>query len=290
MKYPHLDSRIESVADRPVAERVSYMLADRYVPYPKAEHVIAEVDWILKQEATQRPKCELIIAEPGLGKTMLLNEIGRRLGSRGAGELARQRPLVSISLAGVADLKVLFSRALRALDSPFSMNDKVTAMYEQTCLSLRSAGTKILQLDELHNLLLARSRVGEAMAVIRDLANLPVSLVCAGTIAAQICVSADEQLRDRFRCHHLRPWMESDETRNLLATLESRLPLRLPSDLTSKRTFQMIVRMSNGHPRTMVAAIREAGRDALQEGDERIDRKRLKHSLQRVLAEKFEAL
>lgn len=289
MKYPHLDPRISSLADAPAGERIAYILEDKYVPYARAEYIISEVLWMYKQSPSRRAKCALVYGEPGYGKSMIINEAHRRAEEDNCVEGSRDRHSISISMAGSPELRIMFSRILRALDSPYSIDDRPSSLYEQACLSLKAAKTKVLLIDELHNLLLTRSHLEEAMAVVRDLANLPISLVCSGTDAVRTCVETDDQLRDRFRSHHLRAWVESTETRNFVATLEARLPLREPSNLAGKDALPLLLEMSGGHPSTLVTGVREAGRDALLAGEERITLDGLAGSLKRILAEKFEA-
>ncbi len=289
MMPSHLDPRMGKIIEAPVRERISYILADRYLPYPRAERVIEEIDACLDRPSTHRPKCLLIFGAPGVGKTMILDEAWRRQQASCSPHQV-SRPLVKISLGGVSDLRSLFGRILRELDSPYSIKDRLVALYEQACFSIKARETQVLIIDELHNLLLHGSKIREAMAVIRDLANLPLSLVCAGTNAAWECIAADPQLQHRFRCHALNTWLETHETRNILATLESRLPLRNPSGLANSEMMPMLVRMSQGHPQTMITAIREAGRDALERGDEAIRADVLKQALQRLLEEKYEAV
>ena len=289
MTHCHLDSRVAELVDRPIEERIGYILADKYIPYPLAEYLITEVQWILRQVPSQRPKCLLVYGDPGFGKSMILDEVRRRSDEARKDGSPRHHPMVTVTLSGSSELRILYARILRALDSPFSIDDKPASLYEQACVSLRAAKTLVLEIDELHNLLLARSQLEGAMAVLRDLSNLPLSLVCAGTAAARTCVSADAQLQDRFRCHHLTAWQETQETRNFVATLEARLPLREASGLTSKKMMQLLLKMSAGHPRTLVVGVREAARDALIGGDERITLERLQSTLTRILAEKYEA-
>ena len=38
MTHCHLDPRVAELVDRPIEERIGYILADKYIPYPLAEH------------------------------------------------------------------------------------------------------------------------------------------------------------------------------------------------------------------------------------------------------------
>jgi hypothetical protein len=161
-------------------------------------------------------------------------------------------------------------------------------MQEQVREALKSAGTKVLAIDELHNLLQMLKMLEFHMAVLRDLANLPLCLLCAGTNAASSCIAADPQLKDRFRRYRLSAWGETMETRNFLATLESRLPLARPSNLSGSVMMPLILRLSRGHTGTMVTGLREAARDAVASGSERIDEEGVSVAIGRVLTEQLE--
>lgn len=277
------------MATLPCEKRIAYCISERYIPYPKAESFISDVSWILRQTVSARPKCMLLIGDPGTGKSMILSEIVRRYSvkpdTRG-GDV----PVVDVNLAGSTELRAMFSRILRKLDSPHSISDRPVSLYEQTICTLRVRNARVVLIDELHNLLLTKSKLEESMSAIRDLSNLPISLVCCGTSAARACVSADPQLKDRFRCHVLSAWKLDDATRSIVATLEARLPLKEPSGLASREFLPTLVQMSGGHPHTLVTSVREAARDALLMGEERISMDTLKAATSRILSQKFEKI
>ncbi|WP_295964300.1 TniB family NTP-binding protein [uncultured Xanthomonas sp.] len=287
MSLDHLDPRIADLASRPKDERIAYILADKYVPYGLAEEIIDKAYWILRQERTQRPKCLLLFADSGCGKSMILDEINRR---HGGSQNPREVPVVSIKLSGSSDVRMLFIRILRELDVPFSSGDRKDALYDQAIQALRAYGTKVIIIDELHNLLLAKRLVNESMVVIRDLANTPLSLICAGTRAARSCVNADEQLKHRFRCHQLKRWGATKDAREFFATLESRLPLLEPSNLSSAAVATFLINKTQGHVETMVTVIRESGKTALLNNKEAITPEIIEEVVARVMAEKYEAI
>ncbi|BDU21553.1 TniB family NTP-binding protein [Dyella sp. GSA-30] len=287
----HLDPRIHKMMERSSEERVGYIMAEKFVPYPLAVYLIDEVKSILSQDAADRYKCMLIYAAPGGGKTMILNECRRVFANKrirfNADLSSGKDPFVLVSLPPISDLRVMYFRILDILHIPYAQNDKIGPLHEQVCRALHNAGTRILGIDEIHNILLAKKDLEACMAAIRDLANLPLSLLCAGTLAARHCIAADEQLRVRFRCHELLAWQISENTRNFLATLEARLPLEKPSHLSGSEMMPLIIRLSQGHIGTMVVAVREAARDAVRSGEEVISEKGIKLSVERVLSQRL---
>ncbi|WP_160279964.1 TniB family NTP-binding protein [Novilysobacter arseniciresistens] len=286
MNWAHLDERIEGVAAGRAEKRIAYALADQYVPYGYSEFLISEVAWMVQQNPSRRPKCMLIFGESGCGKSMILNEVVRRFA---APEASAEMPVVSVDLPSATDMRPFFIRVLRALDYPFSQYDRKDVLYDQMVMALKVANTRVLVIDELHNLLLARKGMEECMVTLRDMVNIPLSILSAGTQSARVCVAADDQLKHRFRCHPMGKWKVSQSTRDFVATLESRLPLLKPSNLADKEILVQLVSKCGGHPATIVTVIREAAREAILCGEESIDRGILEKVMTRILAEKYEA-
>lgn len=289
--FSHIDPRIGDLMQRPDDARISYIMAEKFIPYPLADYLITEVRDVLGQDEADRYKCLLIFADPGTGKTMIMKECRRLFtnipDNHDQGPCWRKAFLL-ITLPDVSDLRSMYFRILDQLGVPYATNDKTATLHDEVCKSLTSASTRILGIDEFHNLLATKKNLGSCMTALRDLANLPLSLLCAGTAAARTCVAADEQLRVRFRCHGLRPWGVDLNTRNFLATLESRLPLRKPSNLASQNLMPLIVKLSKGHIGTMVVGVREAARDAVRNGDECITALGIKVATERIISERLD--
>lgn len=285
----HVHPNLHQLFDGDVSKRTNYILSERFIPYKGASKVAKDVREVMGVDYSKRPKCILIYAEPGMGKSMLLESIACVYPPcRPSPESGRKHVFVHVSLESVTDLRQMYSRILTILGEPHSMDDKPASMQEQAREALKTAGTKVLAIDELHNLLQMRKMLEFHMAVLRDFANLPLCLLCAGTNVASSCIAADPQLKDRFRRYRLSAWGETMETRNFLATLESRLPLARPSDLSGSVMMPLILRLSRGHTGTMVTGLREAARDAVEDGSERIDEEGVSVAIGRVLTEQLE--
>ena len=285
----HVNPLLHLLFDGDTSERISYIISDRFIPYANASKVAKDIGEVMSLERSQRPKCLLVYAEPGMGKSMLLHSVSDLYPpSRPSLDSGREYSVIHISLESVTDLRQMYSRIFTVLGVPYSMTDRPDSMLEQVRAALRAAKTRVLIIDELHNLLQMPRKLGFHMAVLRDFANLPLCLFCAGTEAARSCIAADPQMKDRFRRYRLGVWGETLETRNFLATLESRLPLEQPSNLSGKVMMPLILRLSGGHTGTMVTGLREAARDAVESGSERIDEDGISVSINRVLTEQLE--
>jgi len=271
MTSEHINPKIRCYLDASVEERVNYIRSDRFVPYARGDAFAAEVDATMLAPPGAPARSHLLIADSGMGKTTLLDYLERRY-EQLSQERAMRCRFVRINLPQiVSDRRLFYVRILKRLGIPFRMADKPDFLHEQTIDALRDAETKAIAIDEFHNFLGGNIRhLGEHMVAIRDIANIPLSIIGAGTKSVESCVLADDQLEQRFTRHRLTLWEETEELRNFLATLESRIPLKLPSKLAGPDLMSLLVRLSNGHMRRMINLIKKAAEWAVTNGVERI--------------------
>lgn len=283
MTLSHIHPKIHCWLDATVEDRISYIQLDRFIPYARGESVLGEIDRIMQTPPGIRPKCLLIVGPPGMGKTSILDFAERRH-MDSSQDRRRRGGLVRINLPQiVSDRRLFYVRILKYLGVPFCKSDKAEFLHEQAVDALRDSETRALVIDEFHNFLGPNARhLSEHMVAIRDIANIPISIIGAGIKAVETCVVADDQLEQRFTRHWLSPWKETEELRNFLATLETRLPLKLPSDIAGPDLLPLLLRLSNGHMRPMINLIRLAAEWAVIEGVERITVDLLREALQQL--------
>ncbi|WP_430390006.1 TniB family NTP-binding protein [Dyella sp. 20L07] len=283
MPSTHIHPKIRDCLDATTKQRVDYIRCDRFIPYARGDAVLAEIDTIMDSSVGVRADCSLIVGNPGMGKTSILDFAERRH-MKSTQERSRRGGLVRINLPQiVTDRRLFYSRILKHLGIPHSIADKPDFLHEQTVDAMRDEEVKALAIDEFHNFLGPKvAHLPEHMTAIRDIANIPIPIIGAGTKAAEACVLADDQLEQRFTRHWLLPWEETEELRNFLATLESRLPLKLPSNLAGPDLLPLLVRFSNGHMRRMIKLIGKAAEWAVIRGIEKITADLLRQALQEL--------
>lgn len=283
MAFDHINAKAQALLNAPFEERLGAIRRDRFIPYEAGSVMMVEMDKILLTPSVVRARCLLLVGESGMGKTALVDFVSRHYATL-LGDVAQKR-LVHVILPPVTvDRAMFYQRILKGLGMPFRKTDKPDFLHEQVVDALRDFGTLVLLIDEFHNFLGAgaKKHLQEHMAAIRDIANVPVSIVAAGTRLAESCILADEQLEQRFLRYHLRAWGETDGLRDFLATWESRIPLARPSDLAGPTLLPLIIRFTLGHMRRMIELIKKAAELAVTTREECITEALLRQALQEL--------
>ena len=92
-----------------------------------------------------------------------------------------------------------------------------------------------------------------------------------GTRDAYLAIRGDDQLENRFHPLLLPLWEEGEEFARLLASFETVLPLREPSQLAATPLRELILRRSEGTIGEIALLLTQATATALRQGEERID-------------------
>ncbi|WP_445147255.1 TniB family NTP-binding protein [Dyella sp. Tek66A03] len=282
----HVHPKLWCLFDCPDLQRIRYIVRDQYVSYRRAKELLDDIDELVNGERSDRPDCTLVVGEPGMGKTTLLEVVEKKHPPYVCEQtLVIMRPVVRINVSGAIDLRIFYQRILRALQIPYGESDRPGTLEANAHRGLTDADTRLLAIDELHNFFIAGAKaLITHMAVLRDLTNTPsVALLCAGTSPAEYCIQADAQLDERFDRYKLGPWTECVELRNFLANLERRLPLRLPSGLAGPVLLPLLLSLSGGHMKRMVRIIRRAAKMAVVTGVESLDIEGLRLAAQRLV-------
>jgi len=270
--YEHILEELRYQCDLPNEERIAIICRRSYVPHPRAVEIITATKALIKHPDRDFARCLAAIGPPGFGKSAILDRLEAlypKPTTPPAG--VRQLPLLRVNVPGDVDIGTLACRILRELDEPHNAADRPNALLEDAFTALSDAGVLVLMLDEFHNLFLAKPQLSKMMAVVRDIPNtLKLGLVCAGTQDAENCIIADAQLEERFDRFHLEPWTATQEFRNFVGSLESRLPLCRPSHLTGSELLPLLLRVSEGRMNRLVWTIRYAACAAVSDKSEGI--------------------
>ena len=135
---------------------------------------------------------------------------------------------------------------------------------------LRAVGTRVLVIDELHNMLAGtRTTRGEFLNLLRWLGNeLRIPLVGVGTRDAWLAIRTDPQLENRFEPFVMPSWRPGPDAARLLQGFATLLPLRRPSDLRGAELVRGAVARTGGTIGEVAALLRAAADAAIRSGEE----------------------
>jgi hypothetical protein len=162
---------------------------------------------------------------------------------------------------------------LAALNTPVGDHGSLQRKETFALRLLREVGTRLLIIDELHNLLAGTARrQRELLNLLRHLGNeLRIPVVCLGTREAYLAIRTDDQLENRFHPFLLPRWEDDAELARLLVSFEAMLPLAEPSHLGSPALRALVMQRSEGTIGEITMLLMQAATAALLAGRERID-------------------
>lgn len=272
----HLIPSAQSVARLPGSERVQRIRADRWIGYPRALEALEKLDALYEWPAKQRMPNLLLVGPTNNGKSMIIEKF-RRQHEPSPGLDVEQVPVLALQMPSDPSVPRFYAALLAAIGSPVRPRQRVGEL-EQLALSvLRQVGTRMLIIDELHNVLAGRDASRrEFLNLLRFLGNeLRIPLVGVGTREAYLAIRSDDQLENRFEPFTLPVWTEGPNTASLLASFAASFPLREPSPLTTADMVRYLLTRSEGTIGELTRLLTEAAVAAVDSGEESINHRTL---------------
>jgi hypothetical protein len=272
----HLHPGIRHIALADDAVRLQAMRAKRWITHHPALGVLAALREALDQPAGDRMENLLLIAESGMGKTMMLRKFQRdHAVALDAATGTQPHPIVLALMPEDPSEEAFFLQILKAVGAPFDplRRRHRLSLRETTFRLLRELGTRMLMIDEINSILVGSARQQrQFLQLLRFLSNeLQIAIVCAGVPEARVALLSDPQLRSRVADIVLEPWTAGPELQDFVNRLVQGLPLRQPSPVDSAKLRRLLIERSGGITRSICVAIERAGAIALRNGRERID-------------------
>ncbi len=271
--YSHLMEGLWPLLDKPIEKKIHYILSDRWIGYSRANEILQKMDDLLTHPKIDRMPSMMVIGATNNGKTQLLNRfLKNHPPSRNYGGEKIIAPVIGIEAPPGPSDSAFYGAILKRLYErvPKSSGDDIR---DKACEVLEKVQTRVLVIDELHNILAGSSKKQQLMLnAIKYVSNtLNMSIVGGGIESLINAVSVDSQLQNRLKPQRLPLWRDDEEFESLLESYEFILPLKEPSNLTSTRLANKILAMSEGTIGEISALINEAAIYALKKGDERIN-------------------
>lgn len=271
---PHLQGPHKAIALLNDSERIAWIRQERWIQYARAERILDLLADLVEYPPRDRMPSLVIYGTTGMGKTRIVQKFLRDNRSRFDERLGKTRvPVVSIQMPPAPHPRDLYEDILIGMGGVFLHHTGPSTLRHRIRVLARQLEVRMLIIDEIHALLAGTFREQRIMlTAIRLLANdLRIPLVCVGTYEANQALMTDQQLADRFDATELPAWENDQAFHQLLASFESVLPLRQPSDFRDPKVQQRILSLTDGVLVRICRLIEKAAIDAIRCGRERID-------------------
>lgn len=257
----------------PDVERSRYSLHDRFVRYPAADYIIAELSVVLDHPKVHRMPNRLLVGETNNGKTALIRHFMAMYPSiNDPVQEAAVIPIVYVQAPPVPEEHRFYAALLDAIEVKHYRSYRTGDLFYQVRNLLPRVGLKMLVIDEIHHILAGSTRSQHAFRnTLKYLGNeLLVPVIGVGTSEALRALQIDSQLENRFQPLEIPRWKCSNDWRRFLATFELELPLHKPSDLAEPLMSQRLQLMSEGTVGELSGLLKRAMAEAIRGGEERI--------------------
>lgn len=272
----HLVPAARATALLPEAERLALLRTARWwIAHDQAQAALARLEALLREGPGQIRPPNLLLAGPtNNGKSWTVERF-RHAQARPGGADAECLPVVVMQMPTEPTATRFYAALLARLGAPVAGSGPAARKHELEGLVLRvlrGVGTRVLVIDELHNMLGGtRTARGEFLNLLRWLGNeLRIPIVGVGTQDAWLAVRTDPQLENRFEPFVLPPWRSGPEAARLLGSFAMHLPLRRPSGLRDAGTVRRVVARTGGTIGEIAALLRAAAEAAILGGEEYI--------------------
>jgi Cdc6-like AAA superfamily ATPase len=248
-ELPHLQGRYRATALKDDNERIAWIRQERWIQYARAEHILNCLADLIGYPPRDSMPSLVVYGTTGMGKTRIVQKFLRDHRSCFDRSRGKTRlPVVAIQMPPAPSPQDLYEEILIGMGGVFCQRSSAGTLRHRIRILAQQLEVRMLVIDEIHAILAGTFREQRIILdSIRLLANdLRISLVCVGTHEANQALMTDQQLADRFEAMELAAWENDQAFHQLLASFESILPLRLPSEFRDPQVHQRILSLTEG--------------------------------------------
>lgn len=277
-QFEHVHPELRTYLSLTPLERLS--LSIRFPPanYPLADrHLKRMLDYATMPQVDRMP-CGLIFGPSNNGKTTILKQFEVLFTKQTLSVSPEKRQAwVSVLAPPHADEARLCMEILTALHAPLARTSTAREVSTDAQFHLQSAGVQLLIIDEFQHFITGtRAQVRVAMNAVKNLSTkLQICVIGCGLPTAFNAIHSDPQVENRFYPMELPAWTYTEEFKRLLTSLEARLLLREPSNLSAASLARVIHTRTSGLLGEVVTLLAAAYVVVLHEGRESISAKDL---------------
>jgi Cdc6-like AAA superfamily ATPase len=275
----HLDASVAPVMSLSDEERIRHIQLGTWLPLSDAKQALTLMEGMLSHPRVPRMPNLLLVGPSFSGKTSILNKfMDSHPPDQSPDAQFTVCPVVMVEAPPKPDISDFYSRVLDALFTQSRHTAPPHQKYHQIKQLFQTLEVRMLIIDEIQHLVAGSlNRQREFRNAIKSLGNeAHVSIVAAGIDDAYNAMNLDPQMASRFPPLALTSRWQGDQARRLLATIERRLPLRKPSNLSSMEMASDISAMAEGSLGNICDLCKSAAIHAIRTGLEQITVKHVK--------------
>ena len=269
----HLLPIVRPYLSMPPEQRMFYMRSERWIGYAEADRVRAELEVLYQRPRVSRMPGVLLVGDPNQGKSTILKKYCAT--HPPVDDPAAERatvPVLMMECPPGPDERRFYHTLLDGLNAPYRYGSRIEEKHRQAKHLLGQLSTRVLVLDEIHNVLVASpAKQRYFLNVLKYVSNdFFMPIVLAGNSDAQVVLTSDAQLARRFRTLVLPKWRDKKAFAMLLNSFERLLPLKKPSRLNAESIVNELSALSEGILGEVAYLLTEAACAAVLSGDEQI--------------------
>ncbi len=254
--------------------RINAIQSIPFISYAAAKLIRARMEQIVIAPRSHRPASMLIAGSTNNGKTMLVRRFVESHPEFDDPDAdASLASVLYVQMPPTPDPRQFYMAILDRLQSPVRRTAVLSQLQSQTIRLLGLVNTKVLVIDEIHNIHAGRIEHQRGfLNLLRYISNEHgIHLIACGLATSVRALQSDEQLANRFEHWPLPKWRVDGYTKALLNTIETLLPLRKQSSLSDPELIKRIVGLSEGTIGEIVRLILSAACEAIRSGQEFVD-------------------